>query len=44
MASIDVISRNLMLDSLREYAKRRIPYDLIRELDQKNEFPADILR
>ena len=44
MASIDAISRGLMLDSLREYAKRRIPYDLIRELDQKNEFPADILR
>ena len=44
MASMDAISRNLMLDSLREYAKRRIPFDLIRELDEKNEFPADILR
>ncbi len=33
-----------MLDSLKEYAKRRIPYDLIRELDDKNEFPADILK
>jgi alkylation response protein AidB-like acyl-CoA dehydrogenase len=44
MASIDAISRNLMLDSLREYAKRRIPFDLIRELDEKNEFPADILK
>lgn len=44
MASIDAISRNLMLDSLKEYAKRRIPYDLIRELDEKNEFPADILK
>ena len=44
MASIDTISRNLMLDSLREYAKRRIPFDLIRELDEKNEFPADILK
>ena len=36
MASMDTISRNLMLDSLREYAKRRIPFDLIRELDEKN--------
>ncbi len=44
MASIDAISRNLMLDSLKEYAKRRIPFDLIRELDEKNEFPADILK
>ena len=44
MASMDAISRNLMLDSLKEYAKRRIPYDLIRELDEKNEFPADILK
>lgn len=33
-----------MLDSLREYAKRRIPYDLLRELDEKNEFPEDILK
>ena len=44
MASIDAISRNLMLDSLKEYAKRRIPYDLVRELDEKNEFPEDILK
>lgn len=44
MASMDTISRNLMLDSLREYAKRRIPFDLIRELDEKNECPTDILK
>ncbi len=44
MASIDAISRGLMLDSLKEYAKRRIPYDLLRELDEKNEFPAEILK
>ena len=44
MASMDTISRNLMLDSLREYAKRRIPFDLIRELDEKNECPTEILR
>ncbi|MDD5210295.1 MAG: acyl-CoA dehydrogenase family protein [Elusimicrobiales bacterium] len=44
MASMDTISRNLMLDSLREYAKRRIPFDLIRELDEKNECPTAILK
>jgi len=33
-----------MFDSLKQYAKRRIPYDLLRELDRKNEFPADILK
>ena len=44
MASIDPISRSLMLDSLREYAKRRIPFDLIRELDEKNEFPTEIMK
>ncbi|MDP2866551.1 MAG: acyl-CoA dehydrogenase family protein, partial [Elusimicrobiota bacterium] len=41
---MDTISRNLMLDSLREYAKRRIPFDLIRELDEKNECPTEILK
>jgi alkylation response protein AidB-like acyl-CoA dehydrogenase len=44
MPVTDKISRKLMLDSLRQYAKRKIPYDLIRELDQKNEFPIDILK
>jgi len=43
MPAIDTISRGLMLDSLREYAKRKIPFDLIRDLDTKNEFPAAIL-
>ena len=44
MASIDAISRGLMLDSLREYAKRRITPDFLRECDAANEFPAEILR
>lgn len=44
MPVIDKISRKLMIDSLRQYAKRKIPYDLIRELDAKNEFPIDILK
>jgi alkylation response protein AidB-like acyl-CoA dehydrogenase len=41
---MDAISRNLMLDSLRDYAKKNIPYDLIREKDQANEFPDKILK
>jgi len=41
---MDAISRNLMLDSLRDYAKRRLPYDFIRQHDADNEFPAEILK
>jgi len=44
MPTTDAISRNLMLDSLREYAKRNIPYDFVREMDAKNEFPAALLK
>ncbi|MFH1620017.1 MAG: acyl-CoA dehydrogenase family protein [bacterium] len=44
MASMDTVTRSLMLDSLREYAKKNIPFDLIRELDRKNEFPDKILK
>lgn len=44
MPSMDAISRGLVLDSLKEYAKRRLPYDVIRDLDQANEFPAEILK
>jgi len=44
MTTIDAVSRGLMLDSLREYAKRKLPFDYIRELDRENEFPAEILR
>ncbi|MCX5782977.1 MAG: acyl-CoA dehydrogenase family protein [Elusimicrobia bacterium] len=44
MPVTDAISRALMLDSLRNYAKRKIPFDLIRELDRENRFPEEILR
>jgi alkylation response protein AidB-like acyl-CoA dehydrogenase len=44
MPTIDAVSRELMIDSLKQYAKRKIPFDLIRELDEKNEFPADIIK
>ena len=44
MPQLDPITRNLMLDSLREYAKRKLNYEFLRELDRKNECPVDILR
>jgi alkylation response protein AidB-like acyl-CoA dehydrogenase len=44
MPVTDKISRKLMTDSLRQYAKRKLPYDLLRELDAKNEFPLEILK
>ncbi|MBI4802886.1 MAG: acyl-CoA dehydrogenase family protein [Elusimicrobia bacterium] len=44
MPSMDAGSRNLMLDSLRNYAKKNITQDFIREKDQANEFPAGIIK
>ena len=44
MAKNDLTTRNLMLDSLRQYAKNRISFNLIREHDAKNEIPLDILK
>jgi len=44
MPGLDAISRNLMLDSLKHYAKRRTPYDYLRKLDRENEFPTDVLK
>lgn len=40
----DTITRNLMLDSLKVYAKRKINYDFIRENDRENRCPVDILK
>ena len=44
MPSFDSITRNLMIDSLRNYAKRKLDYDFIRDKDRLNECPVDILR
>ncbi|HBW23613.1 MAG: acyl-CoA dehydrogenase [Elusimicrobia bacterium GWA2_56_46] len=44
MPSMDAISRNLMLDSLKAYARKNISHDFVREKDQANEFPAGILK
>ncbi len=42
--ALDSITRGLMLDSLKEYAKRKLDYDFIREKDRENECPIEILR
>lgn len=41
---MDTDTRNLMLESLREYAKRNITPELLREYDAKNYFPEKILK
>ncbi len=44
MAKNDLITRNLMLDSLKQYAKNRISHEFLRQQDAKNEIPLDILK
>lgn len=44
MSKIDAVSRELMLDTLKHYAKTKIPYEFIREHDAKNEFPAQLIK
>ena len=44
MAKNDLITRNLMLDSLKQYAKNRISHEFIRQHDAKNEIPLEILK
>ncbi|MCG2725534.1 MAG: acyl-CoA dehydrogenase family protein [Elusimicrobia bacterium] len=44
MPSMDTISRELMLDSLRNYAKKNLFHEFLREKDANNEFPAEILK
>lgn len=44
MSKIDAVSRELMLDTLKHYAKTKIPYEFIREYDAKNKFPAELIK
>ncbi|MBU2530691.1 MAG: acyl-CoA dehydrogenase family protein [Elusimicrobia bacterium] len=44
MASMDTLSRELMLDSLRNYAKKNLTHEFLKEMDDKNEFPTEILK
>ena len=44
MPKIDVTTRNLMLDSLKHFAKDNISFNFIREHDAKNEMPLELIR
>lgn len=44
MPKIDVITRNLMLDSLKHFAKDNISFNFLREHDAKNEIPLNLLK
>jgi alkylation response protein AidB-like acyl-CoA dehydrogenase len=43
MSGVDLISRKLMLNSLKQYAKKKLPLDVLQEFDSKNEFPQAIV-
>lgn len=44
MSKIDLLTRELMLDSIKHYAKTKIPFDFIRDCDAKNVFPAELIK
>jgi len=44
MPKIDLTTRELMLDSIKHYAKTKIPFDFIRDCDAKNLFPAELVK
>ena len=41
MQKIDTLSRKLMLESLKNYAKQNLPFDLLRKQDKENDFPSE---
>jgi alkylation response protein AidB-like acyl-CoA dehydrogenase len=43
MSGVDLISRKLMLNSLKQYVKKKLPLDLLQELDKNNEYPQEII-
>lgn len=44
MPVLDAETRNMMLDTLKNYAEDRLTADFLLELDHKDEFPVDVLR
>ncbi|MDR1123306.1 MAG: acyl-CoA dehydrogenase family protein [Elusimicrobiota bacterium] len=44
MSKIDLTTRELMLESIKHYAKTKIPFDFVREHDAKNLFPAELIK
>ncbi|MFH2203369.1 MAG: acyl-CoA dehydrogenase family protein [Elusimicrobiota bacterium] len=43
-AGLDKETRDMVLETLREYAQKKIPFKLLHEHDQENKFPAQILK
>jgi alkylation response protein AidB-like acyl-CoA dehydrogenase len=41
---LDQETLNLTLEAIRDFASQRLPEELLLELDEKDEFPADIVR
>lgn len=41
MQKIDTVSRQLMLESLKNYADQKLSFDFLRKCDEKNIFPAE---
>jgi alkylation response protein AidB-like acyl-CoA dehydrogenase len=44
MSKIDLVTRELMLESIKHYAKTKIPFTFVREHDAKNLFPAELIK
>lgn len=44
MQKIDAISRQLMLESLKNYADQKLHFDFLRKMDEQNTFPAEMVK
>jgi len=44
ITGLDAETLQMALDTLRDFARDRLPDQVLRELDEKDEFPADIVR
>ncbi|NDJ61978.1 MAG: acyl-CoA dehydrogenase [Chloroflexi bacterium] len=44
MAFLDSETRDMILDTLKQYAEDRLPLEYLLELDHNDEFPTDVLR
>ncbi len=44
MTGLDADTRELILESLRDFSERHLPFDFLLKLDHDGEFPEDILR
>ncbi|MCR4294685.1 MAG: acyl-CoA dehydrogenase family protein, partial [Elusimicrobia bacterium] len=44
MTGLDADARKMVLDTIREYAKKNLTHARLSELDKENKFPADIMK